>query len=74
MGFYSNCEYAGSSLPMGTLQASAVLAILFNLPTRTRLAHPTNGVKFDTLGLLSALSVPRMDWNLPRKKIGCPSF
>ena len=52
---------------MGTLQASALLAILFNFPTRTRLAHPTNGVKFDTLGLLSALSVPRMDWNLPKK-------
>lgn len=52
---------------MGTLQASAVLAILFNFPTRTRLAHPTIGVKFDTLGLLSALSVPRMDWNLPTK-------
>ena len=52
---------------MGTLQASAVVTILFNFPTRTRLAHPTNGVKFDTLGLLSALSVPRMDWNLPKK-------
>ena len=52
---------------MGTLQASAVLAIVFNFPTRTRLAHPTNGVKFNTLGLLSALSVPRMDWNLPKK-------
>ena len=52
---------------MGTLQASALLTILFNFPTRTRLAHPTNGVKFDTLGLLSALSVPRMDWNLPKK-------
>lgn len=59
---------------MGTLQASAVLAILFNFPTRMRLAHPTIGVKFDTLGLLSALSVPRMDWNLPKKNIGCLSF
>lgn len=51
---------------MGALQASAVLAILFNFPTRTRLAHPTKAVKLDTLGLLSALSVPRMDWNLPK--------
>ena len=52
---------------MGALQASAVLAILFNFPTRTRLAHLPDGVKLDTLGLLSALSVPRMDWNLPKK-------
>ena len=52
---------------IGALQASAVFTILFNFPTRTRLAHPTNGVKFDTLGLLSALSVPRMDWYLPKK-------
>ena len=51
---------------MGALQASAILAILFNFPTRTRLAHPTSGVRLDTLGLLSALSVPRMDWNLPK--------
>ena len=52
---------------MGSLQASAVLAILFNFPARTRIAHPTEGVKFDTLGLLSAFSVPRMDWSLPKR-------
>lgn len=52
---------------MGTLQASAVIAILFNFPTRTRLARPTESVKLDTLGLVSALSTPRMDWNLPKK-------
>lgn len=52
---------------LGTLQASAVIAILFNFPTRTRLARPTESVKLDTLGLLSALSTPRMDWNLPKK-------
>lgn len=52
---------------MGTLQASAVLAILFNFPARTRLAHPHKPIKLDTLGLLNALSVPRMDWSLPRK-------
>ena len=51
---------------MGALQVSAVFAILFNFPTRTRLAHPTSGVRLDTLGLLSALSVPCMDWNLPK--------
>ena len=53
---------------MGALQVSAVLAILFNFPTRTRLAHPTSGVRLDTLGLMSALSVPRMDWNLPKSR------
>ena len=51
---------------MGALQVSAVLAILFNFPTRTRLAHPTSGVKLDTLSLLNALSVLCMDWNLPK--------
>ena len=50
---------------MGTLQASAVLTVLFNFPTRIRLA--TKNVKLDTLGLSSALSVPRMDWSLPKK-------
>ena len=50
---------------MGTLQASAVLAILFNFPTRTRLA--TKDIKLDTLGLFNALSVPRTDCNLPKK-------
>ncbi len=52
---------------LGTLQASAVIAILFNFPARTRLARSSQGVKLDTLGLLTALSVPRMDWNLPKK-------
>ena len=52
---------------MGALQASAVSAVLLNFPTRTRLAHLINGVKLDTLGLLSALLVPRMDWNLPKR-------
>ena len=52
---------------LGTLQASAVIAILFNFPTRTRLARSSQGVKLDTLGLLTALSVPRMDWSLPKK-------
>ena len=53
---------------MGALQVSAVLAILFNFPARTRLAHPTSGSRLDTLGLMSALSVPRMDWNLPKSR------
>ena len=51
---------------MGTLQASAVLAILCNFPARTRLAQSSKAIKLDTLGLMSALSVPRMDWNLPK--------
>ena len=52
---------------MGALQISAVLAIISNFPARTRLGRLIRGIKLDTLGLLNALSVPRMDWTLPKR-------
>ena len=44
-----------------------MFATLFNCPTRTRLAQADKSIRLDTLGMLHALLVPRMDWTVLEK-------